>query len=109
LAELWQNHTGILSTQILQEFFVNVTRKLKPPLTLSAAREIIRLYSTWVLYDTSPEQVLRATEIMDFAGFSFWDSLVIASAEKSGAAVLYSEDLQHGQRIAGLVIKNPFV
>jgi predicted nucleic acid-binding protein len=109
LTMLWENHTGILSSQILQEFFVNVVRKLKPPLAIPQAREIVRSYSSWVVHDTGPEQVVRASEIMELASFSFWDSLVIASAEKSGAALLYSEDLQHGQRIAGVLIQNPFI
>jgi predicted nucleic acid-binding protein len=109
LTSLWENQTGILSSQILQEFFVNVVRKIKPPLAIPRAREIIRNYSTWVLYDTGPGDIVRASEIMELAGFSFWDSLVIAAAEKSGAELLYSEDLQHGQRIAGLLIQNPFL
>lgn len=108
LTRLWDQRIGVLSTQVLQEFFVNVVRKLKPTMPIPQARELIRLYSNWVLHDTGPDQVLRATEIMELANFSFWDSLVIAAAEKSGAAILYSEDMQHGQQIAGLTITNPF-
>lgn len=109
LAGLWENRTGLLSSQILQEFFVNAVRKIKPPFAIAHAREIVRNYSTWVLHDTSPADIVRASEIMELARFSFWDSLVIAAAEKSGAELLYSEDLQHGQRIAGLLIQNPFL
>ena len=109
LISLWENQTGVLSTQILQEFFVNVVRKIKPPLAIPQAREIVRNYSVWVTHDTRPDEIVRASEIMELAGFSFWDSLVIASAERSGAEILYSEDLQHGQRIAGVLIQNPFV
>ena len=109
LAGLWENRTGILSSQILQEFFVNAVRKIKPPFAIPHAREIVRNYSTWVLHDTGPADIVRASEIMELAQFSFWDSLVIAAAEKSGAELLYSEDLQHGQRIAGLLIQNPFL
>lgn len=109
LTRLWENHSGVLSAQVLQEFFVNVVRKLKPPLAIPQAREIVRVYSAWVRHDTSPSDILRASEIMELSGFSFWDSLVIAAAEKSGASILYSEDLQHGQHIAGLLIQNPFV
>ena len=109
LTTLWEKQTGVLSTQILQEFFVNVVRKLKPPLAIPQAREIVRNYSTWVLHDTGPDEIVRASELMELAGFSFWDSLVIAAAEKSGAELLYSEDMQHGQHIAGLLIQNPFM
>ncbi len=109
LTSLWESRTGVLSTQVLQEFFVNVVRKIKPPLAIPQAREIVRSYSVWVTHDTCPAEIVRASEIMELAGFSFWDSLVIAAAEKSGAEILYSEDLQHGQRIAGVLIQNPFV
>jgi len=108
LTTLWESRTGVLSSQILQEFFVNVVRKLTPPLAIPQAREIVRTYGTWIRHPTGPEEIIRASEIIEIAGFSFWDSLVVAAAEKSGAALLYSEDLQHGQRIAGMLIQNPF-
>ena len=53
--------------------------------------------------------ILRATDLMELTGFSFCDSLILASAEAAGAAVLYSEDLQHGRQVAGVTIRNPFV
>lgn len=109
LTRLWESHSGVVSAQVLQEFFVNVVRKLQPPLAIPQAREIVRVYGAWVQHDTGPSEILRASEIMELSGFSFWDSLVIAAAEKSGASILYSEDLQHGQRIAGLSIQNPFL
>lgn len=108
IERLWESGLGVLSTQVLQEFYVNVTRKISVPLPVSAAREIIRTYRVWVKQDTTAETILRATEISDLAQLSFWDSLILAAAEQSGAGVLLSEDLNHGQVIAGVRIVNPF-
>ena len=92
----------------MQEFLVNAVRKLKNPLALPQARDIVRMYGIWVVRDTGIGDILRATELMELTGFSFWDSLILASAEAAGASILYSEDLQHGQQVAGLTIRNPF-
>ena len=108
LAELWRDRRGALSVQVLQEFFVNVTRKIPKPLTLAQARDVMRGYGPWVRSVTTTAHVLRATEIMELAKLSFWDGLIIASAEAAGAEVLASEDLQHGQKIAGVTVMNPF-
>jgi predicted nucleic acid-binding protein len=105
---LWNERTGCLSVQVLQEFFVTVTRKLRSPVARAQAREVVRAYSPWVLAPTTAETVLRATEIGASAELDFWDALIIAAAEQSGAAVLYSEDLNHGQTVAGIRITNPF-
>ncbi len=107
LARLWEEHSGVLSPQVLQEFLVNALRKLKPPLSLAKTRDIVRTYGLWVRRDSKLEDILRATEIMELTGFSFWDSLIVASAEATGCELLYSEDMQHGQQVAGLC--NPFV
>lgn len=108
IERLWESGLGVLSTQVLQEFYVNVTRKISVPLPVSAAREIIRTYRVWVKQDTTAETILRATEISELAQLSFWDSLILAAAEQSGAGVLLSEALNHGQVIAGVRIVNPF-
>ncbi|TAJ93829.1 MAG: PIN domain-containing protein [Gammaproteobacteria bacterium] len=109
LTRLWENRSGILSTQVLQEFLVNATRKLPTPIALPKARDIVRTYGLWVTRETQVSDVLRATELMEIAGFNFWDSLILACAEAAGAEVLYSEDMQHGQQVAGLTIRNPFI
>ena len=109
LTTLWETRNDILSTQVLQEFLVNALRKLKQPLALPQARDIVRTYGIWVVRDSGVAEVLRATELMQLSGFSFWDSLILASAEAAGAEVLYSEDMQHGQKIAGIEILNPFI
>jgi len=109
LRTLWDSGEGVVSVQVLQEFFVNALSKLNPVLPIAQLREILRVYRVWVRTPTSPDTVLRATEIMELASVSFWDSLIVAAAEESGASVLLSEDLQHGQVIAGVRIVNPFL
>jgi predicted nucleic acid-binding protein len=107
--ELWETHTGRLSTQVLQEFYVNVTQKIKKPLRKSAAREVVRNYSAWVESSITPATVIRASEIGENWQLSFWDGMILAAAEQDQAAELLTEDLTHGQVIAGIKIVNPFI
>ena len=107
LRELWDSGTGRLSVQVLQEFYVNVTQKLATPIAASTAREVIRAYGVWVHHATTVETVTRATEISDLARISFWDALIVASAEEVDADELLSEDLNDGQSIAGIKVVNP--
>jgi len=109
LMDLWEAHTGRLSTQVLQEFYVNVTQKIKAPLARSAAREVVRNYAPWVQSWITPATVIRSSEIGEIWQLSFWDSMIVAAAEQHGADVVLSEDLNHGQVIAGVRIVNPFL
>lgn len=108
LTELWNQENGCLSVQVLQEFFVNVTKKIPQPLPAAVAREVMRIYLPWVRTVSDGEMVIRASEIADAWQTSFWDGMIIAAAERSGASELLTEDLQSGQRIAGLIVINPF-
>lgn len=107
LRELWDSGTGRLSVQVLQEFYVNATQKLATPIARSTAREVIKAYGVWVRHATTVETVTRATEISDLARISFWDALIVASAEEVDAGELLSEDLNDGQAIAGIKVVNP--
>jgi predicted nucleic acid-binding protein len=107
LIELMQSRSGALSPQVLQEFYVTVTRKIAKPLSKREARETVRDYSVWCI-DTTAAEVAAAFRIEDEAKISFWDALICASALKAGATVLLSEDMNSGQQIAGLRIQNPF-
>jgi predicted nucleic acid-binding protein len=109
LKPLWAAGTGRLSVQVLQEFYVNVTRKLTTPVASSIAREIMNTYAVWIREPTTADTVVRATHIAEMAQISFWDALIVASAEQARAAQIYSEDLSGGQTIAGIVIVNPLV
>lgn len=104
---LWESGAGRLSVQVLQEFYVNVTRKLATPIARSTAREVVSSYGAWVLEPTTPETVTRAIDISEMAQIMFWDALIVASAEQVQATHIYSEDLNAGQLIAGLKIVNP--
>ncbi len=100
---------GRLSTQVLEEFYVNVTQKIKRPLARSVAREVIRNYGLWVESAITPSTVVRASEISEAWKLAFWDSMIVAAAEQDGAEQLLSEDLKHGQVIAGVRVVNPFL
>jgi predicted nucleic acid-binding protein len=107
LVDLLTTRSLVVSPQVLQEFYVNVTRKIATPLTKRAAREIVDDFSVWCT-ETSAADVATAFRIEDEAKISFWDALICASALKSGATVLLSEDMNAGQKIAGIQIQNPF-
>ena len=107
LQALWDTRAGRLSTQVLHEFYVTVTRKLKKPVARRDARAIVQTYSAWVVAAT-PDDMSKAFEIEDEARLSFWDALIVASASNSGAKRLVTEDLSHGQIISGVEIVNPF-
>ena len=107
LRELWDSGTGRISVQVLQEFYVNATQKLTTPAARSTAREVIKTYGVWIHRDTTVETVTRATDIAEMARISFWDALIVASAEEVGAEEILSEDLNDGQVIAGIKIVNP--
>jgi predicted nucleic acid-binding protein len=108
LIDLVCTRSIVLSPQVLQEFYVNVTRKIRKPLTRRAAREIVEDFSAWCV-DTSAADVAAAFRIESEAKISFWDALICASALKSGASVILSEDLNAGQKIAGIKTANPFL
>jgi predicted nucleic acid-binding protein len=107
LRELWSERTGVLSLQVLQEFYVNVTRKILSPLPKDSARLVVSTYSIWCM-ETTPAELSVAFRIEDESGIGFWDALIVAAAAKSGATRLLSEDLNPGQKIAGIRIENPF-
>ncbi len=107
LRALWSSRTGVLSMQVLQEFYVNATRKISSPLSRKAARRVVNSYATWCV-DTVAEDIFMAFQIEDEARIRFWDALILASARKAGAVRILSEDLNAGQRIVGIGIENPF-
>jgi len=107
LRELWSERTGVLSMQVLQEFYVNVTRKIRAPLPKDSARLVVSSYSIWCM-ETTPAELSVAFRIEDESRIGFWDALIVAAATKSGATRLLSEDFNPGQNIAGLQIENPF-
>ena len=108
LNQLWSERSGVISPQVLQEFYVNVTRKLAKPLARKQAREVLETYAVWCI-DTSVAEVRSACRIEEESKISFWDALICASALKAGAERIFSEDLNAGQKIAGVHIENPLI
>lgn len=108
LLDLWESGQGLLSTQVLQEFFVSVTRKIPQPLGLKTAKQIVNDLLSWDIVINDGDSILEAIELHSNHGYSFWDSLIIQAAIKGGASLLLSEDLSGGQTIRGVTIKNPF-
>lgn len=107
LSELWKDRAGFLSTQVLQEFYVNVTRKLAKPLLKKYARAVVDNYSIWCV-DTTAAEIAVAFRLEDESRIGFWDALICAAALKTGAERILSEDLHAGQKIAGIRVVNPF-
>jgi len=108
LAELWETERGMISTQVLQEFYVNVTQKIAKPLSFSAARGILQTYMAWQVEIITTEIILLASEFQERHTVSFWDAMILAAASSGGAALLFTDDLSHGQVIEGIEIRNPF-
>jgi predicted nucleic acid-binding protein len=106
---LWETGSGLLSTQVLQEFLVTVTRKIPKPMSLAAAKDIISSLLAWKVVVNDGPAILRAADLMARYHLSFWDSLIVQAAIDGGASTLYSEDLAHGQPIRGVSVVNPFL
>lgn len=106
--DLWEKRAGVLSNQVLQEFYVSVTKKILKPISKSEAREIIRAYICWSMSAITPLSIIRATEIEEKHRISFWDALVIVAAYESKCKKILTEDLNSGQIIEGILIENPF-
>lgn len=109
LARLWRDGSGALSMQVLQESYVNLTRKVPNVLTPLDAREVISAYATWPLHSPDLSAVLRASEVAERNHISFWDAMIVVSAQAMGAHTLLTEDLAHGQVIEGVQVVNPFL
>ena len=99
----------ILSTQVLQEFYVVVTRKLARPLAPAVAEQAVHDFATLPVRQVTPALILSAIRRSIESRLSFWDALVIETAIDAGATVLLSEDLQDGQVFEGVRVVNPFV
>ncbi len=107
LRELWSQRSGALSMQVLQEFYVNVTRKIGSPLPKDMTRLVVNSYAIWCI-ETTPAEITTAFRIEDESRIGFWDALIVASAVKCGAVRILSENLNARQVIAGIRIENPF-
>jgi predicted nucleic acid-binding protein len=107
LDALWRFGSGSLSWQVLHEFYVNGHRKLKWP--EPELRKTVELFATWRPIENSVGLIQRAWFWMDDSQTSFWDSLILAAAERAGCPFLLSEDFQAGRRYGPITIVSPFL
>jgi len=109
LERLWISGNGVLSTQVLQEFRVNLRRKTANPPGIDELRALLREYSTWEVVIHSPDSIMRALDIEDRYKISFWDALILQAAHDAGTSIVYSEDLARGQIYGAVRVVNPLL
>lgn len=109
IEELWGTSSGVLSLQVLKEFFVTVTEKLSDKMDYTTAKATVIDLLTWNMHYESPASFKKALDIMKRYRLSIWDANIVSAAVLSGCDFLYSEDLQHRQAIESIRIVNPFL
>ncbi|MBM4331526.1 MAG: PIN domain-containing protein [Deltaproteobacteria bacterium] len=109
LMDLWKQRNGVISVQVLQEFYATMTRKILRPLPPKEIRNIIRNYFCWPVEISDPLSILNASRLEETYRISFWDALIITAASKAGVEKILTEGLQSGQIIEGIRIENPFL
>jgi predicted nucleic acid-binding protein len=109
LDHLAKEATIVVSTQVLQEFYVSVTRKLAEPLSVQSATEATRGLSSYRVVQVDPSMIFAAIALREKEKLSFWDALIVRAALESGCELLMSEDLQNGRRFEDLRVDNPFL
>ena len=109
LQDLWDNGSGCLSTQVLQEFYVNITRKVAAPLSAEAAAQTISDVSAWRVHRPGVDDILEAIGLQSRDNISFWDAMILNSARALACEIVWSEDLNHGQRFGSVLVQNPFL
>lgn len=99
----------LLSTQVLQEFYVTVTRKMARPLEHGAAVDVVSSLAELPIVQVDSEIIVAAMHRSRISQLSFWDALIVQAAIEGHATTLYSEDMQHGRLFDGVRVTNPFV
>jgi predicted nucleic acid-binding protein len=106
--QCWEDENGCLSIQVLQEFYVTVTRKIATPLEPQTARQIVSDLAHWRIHVPEANDVLQAIDMQQTYRLSFWDAMVMQSAAQLGCTQLLSEDLSHGETYGPVQVFNPF-
>ena len=109
LERLWESSSGVLSLQVLKEFFVTVTAKLPEKMDFKSAKTAVTDLFSWNLFMESRDSLEKSFEIIQKYQLSFWDANILSAAILSDCNKIYTEDLQHGQVIEGVQILNPFL
>ena len=105
---LWDSGNGCVSIQALQELFVTLTRRLPRPLDPEAAKDVVEDFERWTVHAPASEDVLAAIDLHGHHRISFWNAMIVRSAAQLGCNLLYSEDLNAGQRYDGVLVVDPF-
>ncbi len=109
LQRLWVNRNGCISIQVLQEFTYNVNRKVKTILSEEVTKQIVQEYAQWRVFSQRVADICAAITVQQRDQLSFWDAMIVYSADVLGCTTLWSEDLNHGQKYLGVEVKNPFL
>ena len=109
MSHLWSSRTGRLSFQVLQEFYITVTEKLRPGMDIKAARQDIRSFMVWKPLPVNIDVLERAWPIQDRYHISWWDALIVSAAQLADCQYLLTEDLQNGQKFGKVQTVNPFL
>ena len=109
LTQAVSQENGLVSTQVLGEFFTVITRKVKNSLSNDEALNIIRCMKFARILEVDFPMVLKGIEICNRYSISYWDSLIISAAERAGCERVVSEDLNDGQKYNSVVVYNPFL
>ena len=109
IGALWESNSGVISTQVVQELYVNIIKKTTRPLKPKQAQRFISDYLRWEVVVNTGDSIVQAFDIEDRYRISFWDALIVQAANSAGAEILYSEDLNHEQNYDGVQVLNPFL
>ena len=109
VSQIWNDRCGVLSTQVLQEFYVNIRKKAAAPVSAAEAKQWLTDYLNWEIVINDGNAVIEAIDLEERYQVSFWDALILHAANSAGASVIYSENLNHGQQYADLVVQNPLL
>lgn len=108
LERLWESSSGCVSVQVLQEFFVTITKKVPRPLPVDDAKARIREFAAWTVFTPTADDIVAAIDLHTEAKIGFWDAMIVLAAAESECDVLWTEDLNDGQLLRGVRIQNPF-
>ena len=105
---LWRDRRGALSVQVLQEFYVNATRKVATTIDPEVAVDRLKSLTRWRVHSPLPDDVIAAATLSSRHQLSFWDAMIVRSAAELHCTTLWTEDLNDGQLIEGVRLANPF-
>jgi predicted nucleic acid-binding protein len=109
IARLIQEDALIVSTQVLSEFSANAMRKGSPPLTVQQTSRLVKTFAAQTVLAVDASLVQLALQRVEQSRISYWDALIVEAAIRSGATILYTEDMHPGTRYGQLELRNPFL